>query len=95
MQNGDEASPSIIVAGQALLVKMLIPLEPHDAYGSNFVYLCIIHKSCAYCYNVLSPLSEKCVIYSPAEEPYLYIVYQQKRAIPFIENVFCIFAKQG
>ena len=38
MQNGDKASPSIILAGQALLVKMLIPLEPCDAFGLNFVY---------------------------------------------------------
>ena len=41
MQKGDKASPSIILAGQALLVKMLIPLEPCAAFGSNFVYLCI------------------------------------------------------
>ena len=27
-ENGDEASPSIILAGRALLVKMLISLEP-------------------------------------------------------------------
>ena len=37
MQNGDEASPSIIFARQALLVKMLIPFEPCGAFGSNFV----------------------------------------------------------
>ena len=36
MQNGDEASPSIILAGRALLVKMLIILEPRGAVGSNF-----------------------------------------------------------
>ena len=29
MKKGDKASPSIILAGQALLVKMLITLEPH------------------------------------------------------------------
>ena len=45
MRNGDEASPSIILAGQALLVKMLIPLEPCGAFGSNFVYLCILTLS--------------------------------------------------
>ena len=45
MQNGDEASPSIILVGQALLVKMLIPLEPCGAFGSNFVHLCIQHCS--------------------------------------------------
>ena len=42
MQNGDEASPSIILAGRALLVKMLITLEPHGIIGSYFVYLCIL-----------------------------------------------------
>ena len=36
MQKGDEASPSINLAGQALLVKMLITLEPHGIFGSNF-----------------------------------------------------------
>ena len=45
MQNGDEASPSIILAGQALLVKMLITLEPHGIFASNFVYLCILTLS--------------------------------------------------
>ena len=39
---GDEASPSIICAGRALLVKMLITLEPHGKFGSNLVYLCIL-----------------------------------------------------
>ena len=42
MQNGDEASPSIIFAGRALLVKMLITLEPHDIFGSTVVYYYII-----------------------------------------------------
>ena len=35
MQKGDEASPSIILAGQAFLVKMLIPLELCVAFGST------------------------------------------------------------
>ena len=45
MQNGHEASTSTILAGQALLVKMLITLEPHGIFGSNFVYLCILTLS--------------------------------------------------
>ena len=92
MQNGDEDSPSNILAGQALLVKMritldawyilfrfcklmyfnivqqlvcktvtrlhlasfwgrsllvkiLITLEPHSIFGSNFVYYCILTLS--------------------------------------------------
>ena len=49
LQNGEEASPSIILAGQALLVKVLITLEPCGAFGSNFVYLCIITLS-SHCY---------------------------------------------
>ena len=36
---GDEASASIVLASQALLVKMFIPLEPRGAFGSNFEYL--------------------------------------------------------
>ena len=32
MQNSDEALPSIILAGQGLLLKMLITLEPHHTF---------------------------------------------------------------
>ena len=32
MQNGDEASPSIILAGQALLVKIPKTLGPHGIF---------------------------------------------------------------
>ena len=32
MQNGDEASPSIILDSQGLLVKMLITVEPHGIF---------------------------------------------------------------
>ena len=42
---GDKASLSIILAGQALLVKMLITLEQHGLFGSNFLYLCILTLS--------------------------------------------------
>ena len=35
MQNGDEASLSINLVGLALLVKMLITLEPRGIIGSN------------------------------------------------------------
>ena len=41
-EKGDKASPSIILAGQALLVKMLITLELHCIFGSNFVYIYIL-----------------------------------------------------
>ena len=43
MQNGDEASPSINLAGQAILVKILITLEPHGIFSSNFACLYILH----------------------------------------------------
>ena len=42
MQKGDEASPSIILTGRALLVKMLITLERHGLFESDLVYLCIL-----------------------------------------------------
>ena len=45
MQKGDEASPSIILAGRALLVKMFITLEPDGIFGLNFVHLCILTLS--------------------------------------------------
>ena len=39
MQNGDEASPSIVLAGLALLVKMLITFVPHGIFCSNIVLM--------------------------------------------------------
>ena len=39
MRNGDEASPSIILAGLALLVKMPINLEPCGSFGSKISLL--------------------------------------------------------
>ena len=45
MEKGDQASPSIILAGRALLVKMLITFEPHGIFVSNVVYLCILTLS--------------------------------------------------
>ena len=53
MGKGDEDSPSFILVGRALLVKMLITLEPHGIFGSNFVYLCIL--------NIAQPLVCKIV----------------------------------
>ena len=38
MKKGDQASPSITLAGRALLVKMLITLEQRYTLGSNFEY---------------------------------------------------------
>ena len=38
MKKGDESSPSIILASRALLVKMLITLEPRYAFGSIYEY---------------------------------------------------------
>ena len=43
--NCDEASPSIILAGRALLVKMLKTRGSHGIFCSNFVYLCILKLS--------------------------------------------------
>ena len=45
MKKYDEASPSIILAGRALLMKMLITLSPCCVFGSNFEYLCILTLS--------------------------------------------------
>ena len=45
MKKCDEASPSIIFAGRALLVKKLVTLEPDGIFGSNFVYLSILALS--------------------------------------------------
>ena len=39
MQKTEEASPSIILAGRALLVKMFITLEPHGIFGSPSIIL--------------------------------------------------------
>ena len=45
MENGDEASPSIILAGRALLMKMLMTIEPRGIFCSSFVYYCILTLS--------------------------------------------------
>ena len=45
MQNGDEASTSNILAGGALLVKILITLDRMVYFLSNFVYLFILTLS--------------------------------------------------
>ena len=42
MQNSDKASLSIILAGRAFFVKMLITLERCGIFGSFFFYLCIL-----------------------------------------------------
>ena len=49
MKKCDEASPSIILAGQALMVEMLKTLQPHGIFGSNVVYLCILILSSHWC----------------------------------------------
>ena len=43
MTKCDEASPSIVLAARALLVKMLVTLELHGIFGSNFIYLYILY----------------------------------------------------
>ena len=53
-QKSDEASSSIILASQALLVKILITLEPRGAYGSNFEYLCISTLSSTVTSNIFA-----------------------------------------
>ena len=53
MQNGDEASRSIILAGLALLVKMLITLELCGSFGSKLSLLMY--------FNIVQPLVCKTV----------------------------------
>ena len=55
MKKFDEASPSFILAGRALLVKLLITLEPDGIFGSNFVYLDMY-------FNIVQPLVYKKVM---------------------------------
>ena len=45
MKKSDKASLSIISAGRALFVKMLITLELDGIFGSNVLYLCILTLS--------------------------------------------------
>ena len=45
MQNDDEASPSIILAGRAFSENALNS-GPHGTFCLNFVYLCILTLSC-------------------------------------------------
>ena len=53
MRNVDEASPNIILAGLALLVKMLITLELCGSFGSKFSLLMY--------FNIVQPLVCKTV----------------------------------
>ena len=41
MQNGGEGLPNIVLACRGILVKVLITLEPHCLFYSNFVILLI------------------------------------------------------
>ena len=43
MQNGDEASPSIILPGRDLVVKMLITLKPHCIFAQILLTFTFIH----------------------------------------------------
>ena len=43
MQKGDEASPSINFAGRALLMEMLIALEPQGIFGSILYTYVFLH----------------------------------------------------
>ena len=67
MRNGDEASPSIILAVRALLVKMLIIREtPGRNAQTSFRKLCV--------YNVKNDLTF--TITSDFHEPYLRLEYR-------------------
>ena len=44
----DEGLLSIRSAGCGQLVKLLMTLEPHGIFGSNFAYLCILKLSSVY-----------------------------------------------
>ena len=44
MKQGDEASPSRILAGRALLVKKLITLKPFYAFGSKKINLSFFYS---------------------------------------------------
>ena len=45
LQNGDNGLQGIISANQGLLLKVLITLEPHGIFKSNFAYLHILISS--------------------------------------------------
>ena len=50
MQNGDEASPSIILAGRGFLLTMLITLEPHciPRFLSTFTFILCLDTDIQY-----------------------------------------------
>ena len=52
MHKADDASPSIILASGALLVKILITFEAHGIFGSKFVNMY---------FNIVHPLASKTV----------------------------------
>ena len=83
MQNGDEASPSIIFAGQALLMKMLITLELRGIFCSNFLYI-LLH------FNIVQPLVCETVtrLYRASIWPFKLLVKMLKTLGP--HGVFCM-----
>ena len=86
MQYGDEASPSIISAGRALLVKMLTTVEPHGIFGSNFVYIFVFyHCPAIIVYNRLTVFTVLTVFYcqSVTIEALLSVSVSTKRHVYF------------
>ena len=87
MQNGDEASPSIILAGRALLMKMLITLERQGIFGSNFVYYYIMFLTGNWChYFALISLVNEISILPLALQRNI----PQEEIYPFSQNYFQI-----
>ena len=80
MQNSDEASPSINLAGRALLLKMLITLGPLGIFASNFVYLCNL--------TLPSHWYAKLLIAQPAGLHYNHCVSPSVRPLSVSENAY-------
>ena len=84
MQNGDEALPSIILAGRGILVKMLITFEPYHIFWSKFAYIYIFLKMA-----VKKDKEKKihtCILVRPGVEPLCDRLLDYKKATQTIRQ---------
>ena len=65
MQNDDKRLPSIFIAGQGILVKMLITLVPHDTVYIIIKFCILIH------FNIIETQVCKTVI-RPCQENFMW-----------------------
>ena len=88
-KNDDEALPSIILAGRALLLKMPITLEPHAIFYTNFAYLCMFTLS-SHWYEKSDQASSSTILAGQALSVKLFITLESRGAFGLKFEYLCI-----